>query len=98
LIAELAEAGTIRFATEKPVDHAELERLPGVQSVSETRSANGDGAGAYSYLLRAPDPDRVLSGLLGFSQRDGLGLRALEVLPGSLEDVFLQLTGRELRD
>ncbi len=58
LIAGLAETATIRFATERPVDHAELERLAGVQGVSEPRAADGDGTGVYSDQLRVSDPDR----------------------------------------
>ena len=98
LIAGLEEVGTIRFATERPVDRDELARLPGVLNVSEIQAAQDDSVAAYAFELRAPDPDAVLPELLAFSQRDGLGLRALELLPGTLEDVFLQLTGRELRD
>lgn len=97
LIAGLPDAGTIRFTTENRIDREELDGLPGVLGVTEAR-APSDGARAYAYQLRTPDPDAVIDGLLAFSQRNGLRLRALEVLPGTLEDVFLQLTGRELRD
>jgi hypothetical protein len=48
--------------------------------------------------LRVEDPDAVLSKLLSFSQRDRVNLRAVEVQRGTLEDVFLEITGRELRD
>jgi hypothetical protein len=39
-----------------------------------------------------------VSGLLDWSGRRGVELRGLEVLPGTLEDIFLQLTGTALRD
>jgi len=39
-----------------------------------------------------------VTALLGWSEGRGVDLRGLEVVPGILEDVFLQLTGRELRE
>lgn len=35
---------------------------------------------------------------MAWSRAGNVALRALEVLPGTLEDVFLNLTGRVLRD
>jgi ABC-2 type transport system ATP-binding protein len=98
LIAGLDGAAKLRFATDHAVAVEELERLPGVEAALETRAAHADGAGAYAYELRAPDAEGGLPELLAWAQRHGGRLRALEVLPGTLEDVFLALTGRELRD
>jgi ABC-2 type transport system ATP-binding protein len=98
LIAEHAGTGTVRFSADQPLDLGPLEQLPGVVSATETEDARGDGAGAYGYQLRTRDPDAVLPELLAFGQRAGFGVRALEVLAGTLEDVFLKVTGRELRD
>jgi ABC-2 type transport system ATP-binding protein len=98
LIARLDGAGGVRFATDRPVEPGELEALPGVDAAAETRASQVDGAGAFAYELRAAAPEAVLAELLEWSRRNGLGLRSLEVLTGTLEDVFLELTGRELRD
>jgi ABC-2 type transport system ATP-binding protein len=98
LIARLEGTGGIRFATERPIESGELEALPGVDGATETRASQVDGVGAFVYELRATDPESVLPELLEWSGRDGIGLRSLEVLRGTLEDVFLELTGRELRD
>jgi len=98
LIARLDGAGKVRFAADRAVEVAELERLAGVEAAVETRASQTDGAGAYAYELRAPDAERALGELLSWAQRGGGRLRALEVLPGTLEGVFLSLTGRELRD
>lgn len=98
LIARHAGSGAIRFAADGPVKVEELERIPGVQDAADTSSAPAAHGAAYGYRLRARDPEAVLPELLAFSQRAGVGLRSLEVLPGTLEDVFLQITGRELRD
>lgn len=98
LIAQLDGAGKVRFATDGPVAVAELERLAGVEAALETRASQTDGAGAYAYELRTPDAEGALAELLAWAQRDGGRLRALEVVPGTLEDVFISLTGRDLRD
>jgi ABC-2 type transport system ATP-binding protein len=98
LISRLAGTGTIRFATDRTLPLADLERLQGVERSAETRGSQVDGAGAYAYELRTRDHEAALSELLAWARgRDG-ALRALEVLPGTLEDVFLNLTGRVLRD
>ncbi|MBS1885692.1 MAG: ABC transporter ATP-binding protein [Actinobacteria bacterium] len=94
LIARYGRAGGVRFAAERPIDISVLEALPGVERAMETGSP--EAGGGYGYELRAADPDAALFELI--SWRDGLGLRSLEVLRGTLEDVFLELTGRELRD
>jgi ABC-2 type transport system ATP-binding protein len=98
LIAQHAGSGTVRFTTDQPVELAELERIPSVIAATEADASEVERAGAYAYELRASDPDAVLPELLVLSQRSGVGLRALEVLRGTLEDVFLEITGRELRD
>jgi ABC-2 type transport system ATP-binding protein len=98
LIAGLDGAAKVRFATDRAVVVAELERLPGVEAAVETRASHVDGAGAYAYELRATDAEDVLVELLARTQEDGGRLRALEVVPGTLEDVFLKFTGRKLRD
>jgi ABC-2 type transport system ATP-binding protein len=98
LIAQHAGSGTVRFSTDQPVERADLERIPSVIAATQADGSEVEGAGAYAYQLRASDPDAVLPELLALSQRSGVGLRAVEVLHGTLEDVFLQIAGRELRD
>ncbi len=100
LIARLDGAAKVRFATDRAVAVGELERLRGVESALETRASHGAGAGAgaYGYELRASDAEAVLVELLAWAQQGGGRLRALEVVPGTLEDVFLEFTGRRLRD
>jgi ABC-2 type transport system ATP-binding protein len=98
LIAQHAGSGALRFSADQPVELGELERIRGVASATESGDRRADGADAYAYQLRAGDPDAVLPELLAFAQRAGFALRAVEVLSGTLEDVFLQITGRELRD
>jgi len=59
--------------------------------------AKGEGASAV-WSVRMSDPKTQLQALLACAEREGLPLRQLHVRHASLEDVFLQLTGKRLRD
>ncbi len=98
LIARLDGASTIRFAADRAVAVDDLGRLRGVERASETRASAVDGLGAWAYELQAPDQQQALRELLAWSGREQVELRAVEAVPGTLEDVFLTLTGRALRD
>ncbi len=99
LIGRLDGHGHIEFATPHRVDTATLTRLPGITAAAT--SGNGvepASAAPTTYRLAVSEPRAAVGALLDWSDREGAELRGLEVVPGSLEDVFLQLTGRELRD
>lgn len=97
LISRLEGEGSIEFATTREVDTRELAALGGVTSAV---AGNGDASavGPRTYALRVTDPRQAVASVLDWSTRVRVELRGLEVLPGTLEDVFLQLTGRELRE
>lgn len=95
LIGRLDGVGHIEFAAGAPVDVSELASLTGVSQVT----SSGDGSlAAPSYRMAVTDPRTAATSLFGWSEGNGIDLRGLEVVPGTLEDVFLQLTGRELRE
>ena len=71
------------------VDPAALERLPSV------RTARRADAG---YTLTADAPHATLPALLELLQGRGATLAGLSTRTGTLEDVFVTLTGRHLRD
>ncbi len=48
--------------------------------------------------LRSADAVRTLQALLSWANGRGIQLTHLEVVPANLEDVFLAITGRQLRD
>ena len=99
LIGGLDGQGHIEFATPARVDTGELSQLPGITGAS-VRS-NGEAAGAVgpaTYRLEVTEPKAAVGALLGWSEAQGVEVRGLEVVPGTLEDVFLRLTGRELRE
>ncbi|MHB1423077.1 MAG: ABC transporter ATP-binding protein [Gemmataceae bacterium] len=92
LIARLGGDHVIEFAVaegQAPPDQAGLQHLPGVRSVWIE-----DG----NIILRVAEPHVVLPTLLDRLRADGQELAHLTTRHASLEDVFVQLTGRHLRD
>jgi ABC-2 type transport system ATP-binding protein len=99
LIGTLDGLGHIEFATPGPIDHVDLRALPGITGVESPGNGVEPGSTApATYRLAVSEPKAAVGALLDWSDRSGVELRGLEVVPGSLEDVFLQVTGRELRD
>ena len=89
LLRTLPAAQTLQIELERPFDPAPLHALPGVKSaaVQGTRLSVG-----VDDLAR--DGPRVLLAVAAAS----VGVRHLHSGRASLEDVFLALTGRQLRD
>jgi ABC-2 type transport system ATP-binding protein len=79
----------IEFVIEGALDAARLEATPGVTRVS------ADGQGAFT--LYTPQAHPALNSLLGLADTQGFTLRGLTVQGATLEDVFMQLTGRRIR-
>lgn len=99
LIAELDGMGHIEFATSRPLDTSQLAGLTGVTAAIAKADGGPPGALAPAiYELAVTEPRTAVTALLNWSQGRGVELRGLEVVPGTLEDVFLHLTGRELRE
>lgn len=95
LIARLDGVGHIEFAAAAPVDVAELASLTGVSQVT---SSGGGSLTAPSYRMEVTNPRSAATALFTWADGKQLDLKGLEIVPGTLEDVFLQLTGRELRE
>lgn len=89
LIRGLAMPYQIKLHTGAPLSVADLENLIGVQEVAANEG--------LSYSLLAADVGETLSALLQLTSTRGIKVRHLEVLPATLEDVFLVLTGKQLR-
>jgi ABC-2 type transport system ATP-binding protein len=89
LVDSLGGRQVIEFRVSEGFDHAALGGLPGVSSVS-FRDGN--------FLLAVAHVADVLPLLMGEIRRQGLHLVDLSTHQATLEDVFLQLTGRKLRD
>jgi ABC-2 type transport system ATP-binding protein len=79
----------IEFVIEGALDVAGLEAMPGV-----TRALD-DGRGAFT--IYAPEAHPALKSLMSLAETQGFTLRGLTVEGATLEDVFMQLTGRRIR-
>jgi ABC-2 type transport system ATP-binding protein len=80
----------VRFTAPGAVDIAALGRLPGA------RLARSEASGAY--MIETGDAAALLVELTKALQAAGVTLSELRVGRTTLEDVFLQLTGKEIRE
>ena len=80
----------IEFVIEGTLDVARLEAMPGV-----TKALDG-GQGAFT--LYAPEAQPALKSLITLAEGEGFTLRGLTVEGATLEDVFIRLTGRRIRE
>jgi ABC-2 type transport system ATP-binding protein len=92
LIRELAGAYRIRFEATVPLAVAGLAHLPGVVEVAPVPD------GGTTYELRVARAGEALPSLLSWAEERGVGFSDIRVLPATLEDVFLSITGRSLRE
>ncbi len=90
LIARLGGEHVIDFTLESAGD-----REPGLADVPAVTSVRRDGD---HYLLSVTEPHVALPALLFRLQEGGHALAGLSTRHASLEDVFVTLTGRRLRD
>jgi ABC-2 type transport system ATP-binding protein len=91
LIASLDAEQIIEFSATGELKEAALSELPGVHRVRRNESS-----GFYSLTVR--DISRALPSLLAELERQSVRLITLTTHEATLEDVFVSLTGRMLRD
>ncbi|HTR03078.1 MAG TPA: ABC transporter ATP-binding protein [Thermoanaerobaculia bacterium] len=89
LIAGLRAPHIIEFATEPPVDDALLAAIPGI---GDRRQRDG------RWLLAAGSLAQAVPALVEALEAADARLVTLSTHRATLEDVFISLTGRELRD
>jgi ABC-2 type transport system ATP-binding protein len=89
LISKHYQERTVRFDRLDGLTHAELDALPAVTSVKE----DGD-----EVLIYTRDPGKTVGALLDLADSRGLEPQNLAIRRATLEDVFLDMTGRALRD
>ena len=90
LMAGLDVEHRIEFVTDGALDSARLAKIPGVGKALEA------GRGAFVLYVKEPQP--VLGELMALAEREGLALRDLRIEGATLEDVFIKLTGRRIRE
>ena len=91
LINQLDATYTVKLVVANPLTEAQVASLNG--GVEVVQAAEG-----YTYLLRMRNSPKALGTILDEINRSEISLEHLEVTPVTLEDVFLELTGNELRD
>jgi ABC-type multidrug transport system ATPase subunit len=89
LVSKHFQERTVRFDRLDGLAHEELAGLPAVTSVKEDTD---------EVLMYTRDPGRTIGGLLDLADSRGLEPQNLAIRRATLEDVFLDLTGRALRD
>ncbi len=89
LIAEHFERNTLEFLSDARLGRDLLEKLPAVDYFEE---ANGQTQ------LRSAHVTRTTGALMELCAHQGVELRGLSIHTATLEDVFLKLTGRSIRE
>jgi ABC-2 type transport system ATP-binding protein len=77
----------VRLARPEPA-----EALRGLEAVADCIAANG------TYVVRSTGVPQTIVALVKYLESHGNELSSLEIAAPSLEDVFIELTGRRLRD
>ncbi len=93
LILQLGGEHVIDFTLDGPTAYITPEVLQGVKSVTVARATPEGG-----FTLTVSDPPAALPALLELLQSKGAKLAGLTTRHATLEDVFVTLTGRQLRD
>ncbi|NQW23281.1 MAG: ABC transporter ATP-binding protein [SAR202 cluster bacterium] len=99
LINQLEATYTVKLTMTKPMTMAQLKALNGGIEVIQSGEQAGEEPGPENtYLLRLTNSPSALQTMLDEIAKANLGLENLQITPVTLEDVFLDLTGTELRD
>ncbi len=89
-LLKLADVGTtIEGHTDQAAPITELKQLPGIDNAT---------AEPHGFSLKTKQPEIALPALFPFAQQQGIALHDVKVHQATLEDVFLKLTGRKLRE
>ena len=92
LIERLGGHHVVEFAVSGNSDGAALEAWRGLPSVESVREDDGMVA------LNVKEPHLTIPALLDAIEKQGSNLQHLTTRQASLEDVFVRLTGRHLRE
>lgn len=91
LIRRLNAPYRITITTVEPLSDVDVRAIPGALEVTQERTADG-----YVVRVRAQSAPAVTTALTRLMARGGIEVIDLAVQPGTLEDVFLAVTGRGL--
>lgn len=82
---------TIKFSAQKPMNSSQIEKFRSHKRVLKFWDEKS------KYVFRIDDPTHV-NDLLNLLEDEGIKFSNLEILPPNLEDVFLKLTGKSLKE
>ncbi len=91
LIRSLNAPYRLTLTTAQPLAEADVRGIPGALDVAQEQTADG-----FVVRIRAQTAPAVTTALTTLAQRAGADIVDLAVQPGTLEDVFLSVTGRRL--
>ncbi len=89
LLRNVGIDATITFKSDNTISSDILQNIIGVQSVVPDTD---------TYTLTTTQPRQTLDGLFAVARQHGFSIEELAMKEANLEDVFLQLTGHQLRD
>lgn len=89
LINQHTKTSRVKFNTDKEIPLDILNSLQSVESVDRI---------GETYEMRVTNIENSLQDFIEFDKRQGINFTALQVEQATLEDVFLNLTGKKLRD
>ena len=101
LVASLGADQIVEFSVKSEAGELQetpFRRLPGVTGMRAKETKETNGAIGGSYLLTVSEIGAALPALLAELERQNLNLDQLTTHQATLEDVFVNLTGRMLRD
>ena len=99
LISRIETTYTIKLESAQPLDDRQLNALQGSGTLNRAEYGLQDRQEKEnSYLLRLDKNPEALNRAINCIVGSGISLKHLEIRPATLEDVFLELTGNELRD
>jgi ABC-2 type transport system ATP-binding protein len=89
LIKEYGKTSTIEFTTKHKIPIADIEKF---KSATKIQKMN------HTYVLHSSDVEKTLHSLVEYDEKNNIHFSNLQVKQATLEDVFLNLTGRTLRE
>ncbi|MBI3956943.1 MAG: hypothetical protein HY340_03040 [Candidatus Kerfeldbacteria bacterium] len=89
LLKQSGVGSTIEFHVDTHCDVAHLKTLPGAQEATSED---------HGYRIISRDVEKTLPALFAHEQQCGFHMFDLQLRQATLEDVFLKLTGRSLRE
>jgi ABC-2 type transport system ATP-binding protein len=96
LIGRLRAAYSVKLVLAQPLSAAQLASLDG--NAGSPEASRVQTLEENTYILRLDNTPGALDKVLDTIVRGSISLKHMEVAPVTLEDVFLELTGQELRD